>query len=159
MTKPENENEPVLDTESSEQTQADDTLPADGETAYAPVEVPEEETPTKPIVPVEPEFVLDMDTVPSQVAVINTKGVFIGMEDYPAGDPEEHQLVDITECDLEPGKYVWDGEAFQPIKSRNNAIALAVDAIDASIKVLQKQDQDIPLEVLIWIKSLKDKHA
>ena len=100
--------------------------------------------------------------IPTHCAFVDEKGVYQGLVEYPAlGTETAQHLLHINQCDLGVGEYVWDAkeQSFHPIKARNNANVLALDALDASIKLFQKNDIDVPLEVLIWVKQLKVQFA
>lgn len=98
--------------------------------------------------------------LPTKCAIIDANNVYQGMVDLPAeGDKTDRHLIHINECDLPTGEYTWDGSCFHPIKARAMANVLAVESLEASIKVLQKNDVAVPVEVLIWLSQLKKSVA
>lgn len=122
--------------------------------APIPIEVPA----STPQAPDETLPVVVVDAKPSQCALINDDNVFVGMVDYPEeGEETDRHLLDVNSCDLPLNEYVWDAneKCFHPLKARNQAVVLAVEAINASIKVLQKSDVEVPLDTLIWLKTLQ----
>lgn len=101
---------------------------------------------------------LEVVVEPTYCAYVDNKGVYQGMVIMPPKDQITAQhLAHITRCDLAVGQYVWDSvaQSFVPIKSRSTLNTAAVDAIESGIKLLLRNNQDIPLEVLAWVAQLK----
>jgi hypothetical protein len=64
--------------------------------------------------------------------------------------------VDVPDdCDLEPGKYVWDGKCFNPILAQFNSDGPAPDFSAAVIKALAciRDGSQFPPDVLSWLSA------
>ena len=98
------------------------------------------------------------ESVAAKCALLNDDLVFIGMVDHPgeAGLTPNH-LPEVTACDLPANQYVWEPNAktFLPLRARAAVSKMAVDAIESGIKLLQRNNTEVPLEVLIWVQQLK----
>jgi hypothetical protein len=92
----------------------------------------------------------------NQTAVVDAKGVYIGMYDEGAELPAGAlRIPQIQECDLEPGRYYWDGKAFQP-RARGAMAAMQeepnmVTAIYDALVAIQRQGIDLPATTREWM--------
>jgi hypothetical protein len=92
-----------------------------------------------------------------QSAAVDTRGVYLGMFDEGAEIPDGAlRIPEITECDLEPGRYYWDGKAFQP-RARGAIAAMQeepnmINAIYDGFVALQRQGFDLPASTREWME-------
>lgn len=91
-----------------------------------------------------------------KTAVVDAKGVYLGMFDEGAEIPTGAlRIPAVTECDLEAGRYYWDGKAFQP-RSRGAIAAIQdepnmINAIYDGFVALQRQGFDLPATTREWM--------
>lgn len=92
----------------------------------------------------------------SQTAVVDTKSIYLGMYDEGASIPDgARRISEITECDLEPGRYYWNGVTFLPrergslaaVREEPNLVAAIYDAFMS----MQRQGLDLPQSTREWM--------
>lgn len=138
-----------------------ETFPLESGEANASEEEPVAEAPVEPVVEVvgvvvdepEPEPEVEVEV---QCALLDENDMFIGMAQVLPSQATDRHVLTVTSCDLAVGQYKWHfaDQTFHSVKSRSVALALALAAIQDQFDVLTKNDIKVPLDTLIWLKSL-----
>ena len=82
-------------------------------------------------------------------ALLDAGGVLAGFSHAENADG-----IDVPDdCDLEPGEYVWDGRAFNPILAAFNSAGPAPDFAAAVVKALAcvRDGTPLPPVILTWL--------
>lgn len=92
-----------------------------------------------------------------QTAVVDAKNIYLGMfeegAELPAG---ALRIPEITECDLEPGRYRWQGDSFVPVRrdaeGRLQESPDMIHAIYDGFGALERQGFDFPPSTKEWMR-------
>ncbi len=91
------------------------------------------------------------------VAILNEDGVLTGFEDVEKANSDSGRVCVPSECDLQPGRYRWDGETFVPV-SPGAANATTDDqymaiAVALCFRALEEQKNLVlPGDTLRWLQ-------
>jgi hypothetical protein len=90
-----------------------------------------------------------------RAARLDEHGVYQGMDDLPASELTPHHLSQISDCDLPPGGYRWDGQTFVPLPKRLAERALkepdTLRAIAAGLNAVRAAGIALPPETTAWL--------
>lgn len=87
------------------------------------------------------------------VAVLDEDGFFRGVTEVPA---KADGIEVPADCDLEPGRYRWDGASFVPVRPLRSASIQDSPAADAALRGLiegcRKAGVILPPQTLAWAR-------
>jgi hypothetical protein len=102
---------------------------------------------------------------PVTLALLDDGGLLTGYETGPAASATDRRIVVPEGCDLAPGKYRWDGEAFLPLRPAQPSSEAEPDALRAMALFVMAaaNGKPAPAEAVAWaewyLKSIDARKA